>query len=309
MPLYNSKDSLNSGGTGPQGPQGVKGDTGEQGIVGVKGDTGSPGLQGEDGIGGVQGIQGEQGIQGIRGAQGLKGDTGETGEQGSQGLQGTAGSVGLQGIQGNKGNQGDPGTQGIEGAVGIKGDTGDQGLKGDTGDQGLKGDTGDQGLKGDTGATGPAGTGGDSYEYVKCSSAGLPNATTSNRKLPLTEQVSSSAYTVSGDAITVVAAGIYGLTAQMQIRSTSQRLQASAKVYINGVYDGIERGSAYIRNAGTTYDLWPVAFTTVLDLSAGDTVEIYITNVQGASYGSTGTVSYLVDSSGNEIILESKKIS
>ena len=141
------------------------------------------------------------------------------------------------------------------------------------------------------------------FQYLMCSSAGFPS-TNAQTKLPITQQVGDSLFNVASDAITVNGDGVYSISGIVQIQSAAQRLQATVKIFINGVYDGIERGGSYIRNAGTSYAFWGVNFYTVKTLSKNDTIEFYVTNVQGSSYGGGGTANYSVNSSGNEIIIE-----
>ena len=141
------------------------------------------------------------------------------------------------------------------------------------------------------------------FQYIKCSSAGF-SSTNAQTKLPLTQQAGASLFSVASDTVTINGNGVYSISGIVQIQSTAQRLQATVKVFINGAYDGIERGGSYIRNAGTAYDYWGINFYTVKTLSKNDTIEFYVTNVQGASYGGGGSVNYSVNSSGNEIIIE-----
>ena len=141
------------------------------------------------------------------------------------------------------------------------------------------------------------------FQYLKCSSSGIPTTNTQS-KIPLTQNVGGSLFTVSNDSITINGDGVYAISATVQLQSTVQRLQATVKVFVNGIYDGVERGGSYIRNAGTAYDYWSIDFYTLKNLSENDTIEFYINSVQGASYGGSGTTSYSVNNSGNEFIIE-----
>ena len=141
------------------------------------------------------------------------------------------------------------------------------------------------------------------FQYLKCSSSGVASTNT-QAKMPLTQAEGASLFSVASDTVTINGSGVYSIGGTVQVQSAAQRLQATVKIFINGVYDGIERGGSYIRNAGTSYDFWSVNFYTVKTLSKNDTIEFYVTNVQGASYGGGGTANYSVNSSGNEFIIE-----
>lgn len=144
------------------------------------------------------------------------------------------------------------------------------------------------------------------YKFVKCSSLGF-SITNTETKIPLTKENTEAHYTVANDAIAVGGDGIYSLSATVQLQSFELRLQAVLKVYINGVYDGIERGAAYIRNSGASYDFWSIsASAPALELSKNDTVELYVATRTGATYGNQGTLNYSMHNAGNEIILERK---
>lgn len=144
------------------------------------------------------------------------------------------------------------------------------------------------------------------FQYLKCSSAGI-STTNTQSKLPLTEEESGSLFTVSGDTVNINGDGVYAINATVQVQSTVQRLQATLKVFVNGVYDGVERGGSYIRNAGTSYDFWSMNFYTLKTLSSTDTIEFYISAVQGVSYDGTSSLNYSVNSTGNEFIIERRQ--
>jgi len=141
------------------------------------------------------------------------------------------------------------------------------------------------------------------YKFLKCSSTGFAT-TTAETKVPLTKINTEDHYAVASDTITVGGDGVYAFTANIQLQSVELRLQAVLKVYVNGVYDGIERGAAYIRNSGASYDFWSLRAYTVLELNKDDTVELYVDTRTGATYGNQGTFNYSMHNTGNEIIME-----
>jgi len=141
------------------------------------------------------------------------------------------------------------------------------------------------------------------YKLLKCSSTGFAT-TAAETKVPLTKINTEEHYTVASDTITVGGDGVYAFTANIQLQSVELRLQAVLKVYVNGVYDGIERGAAYIRNGGASYDFWSLRGYTVLELNKSDTVELYVATRTGTTYGNNGSLNYSVHNAGNEIIME-----
>jgi len=71
---------------------------------------------------------------------------------------------------------------------------------------------------------------------------------------------------------------------------TTQRPQYVVEIYVNGVATGDQRGGSYIRNAGISYDFWTIEFSSEpFALTDGDTVELRVAQVEGATYGYGGT--------------------
>lgn len=152
------------------------------------------------------------------------------------------------------------------------------------------------------------GGGGSVFDYVKCTSAGLGGGT-GLRKVPLTVLVASenSTYSVASDTITINEGTTHSIYGQVGIKSSVQRPQFVVLIYKNGVYDGIERGSSYIRNSGISYDYWNVEFNTIKNFSATDTIEIYVDQRTGGTRGTSSTSSYEIVAEDTEIIMERKK--
>jgi len=121
---------------------------------------------------------------------------------------------------------------------------------------------------------------------------------------PTTSKLITSIFTLSSNEITVSESAVYAISGNITLESQAQRFQGTVKVFINGVYDGIERGNCYIRNSGTSYDFYAVSFYTVKELSANDVISFEVVGLTGNTYGNASTLSYNIASSGNEIIIE-----
>jgi hypothetical protein len=106
----------------------------------------------------------------------------------------------------------------------------------------------------------------------------------------VSENLPGGEITFSSGVFTVASAGYYRFGAYLTVNSTAQRAQAVAEVYIDGVAVGDQRSGSYIRNAGAAYDWWALEVSPeVFSLSAGQTIEVRVGNVTGASYGYAGT--------------------
>ncbi|MEO1138935.1 MAG: hypothetical protein AAFW87_05710 [Pseudomonadota bacterium] len=237
---------------------------------------------------------------------GTSGGQGPAGPAGPQGDPGPVGPVGPKGDTGDIGPAGPAGPQGDAGDTGVAGPTGPTGPAGPQGQAGAAGPQGDPGNTGPAGPVGPAGPAGDGgggvYTRAMAGTTGVgPHA--SATVVPLTETLADASgdITISGDRITFVTAGEYEIQGQITAQSTAQRVQATVMIYENGTYDGVERGSGYIRNSGTSYDLWPVGFTKLITAAAGDYVQIYTASRQGSSYGTVASVQHNVLTQGTEI--------
>lgn len=247
--------------------------------------------------GGGTGPAGPQGEVGPAGPAGPAGDPGAVGPAGPAGLQGDPGVAGPEGPTGPKGDTGDVGPAGPQGDPGATGAAGPQGLAGPQGPAGPKGDPGE------TGPMGPPGTGGGSvYTRAQAGTTGVANHTAPT-VIPLITDLSdpNGDIDVSGTRITFTTAGEYEVFGQISVLSTAQRLQATVMVYVNGAYDGTERGGSYIRNSGTSYDVWPVGFCKLITAAAGDYIELYTASRQGNAYGTGGSASHSVLAGGTEI--------
>lgn len=97
--------------------------------------------------------------------------------------------------------------------------------------------------------------------------------------------------------------GLYNIKGFIAIASTGTRFQCAAEIYVDGsTEDGIQRGMCYIRNS-STYDFWPVAFDTDLYLLAGQYVEIFVGQTDGATYGYSGSKAGIINGEKSEVIL------
>lgn len=146
--------------------------------------------------------------------------------------------------------------------------------------------------------------GGGSFEFIKCTSAGTSISAGGSLQVPLSQVSTTSNFSLASNQITVVTDGFYAISGNITIESTVQRLQAIVKVYVNGVFDGVERGGCYIRNSSISYDLWGIVYYTVKELSANDVISFEVEQVQS---GSSGVVpNYKIASASNEILMEKR---
>lgn len=138
---------------------------------------------------------------------------------------------------------------------------------------------------GPEGATGPQGPSGGVLEYAKLtktSETESANVTFANRNaVKWDSQVFlSSGYTHStssnNDTVTVNNTGFYDITANIGLENdgaNADRLNAKTSIWINGTEVTSSRGSIYSRgNSGVKN----IKSNTVVSLTAGDTIEVYI---------------------------------
>jgi hypothetical protein len=202
------------------------------------------------------------------GPAGPQGDTGATGEQGAQGTQGPAGPQGPTGPQGATGATGATGADGATGAQGATGPQGPEGPQGATGPAGAAGATGQTGffVENEVGTTSSnlSGTA-NTVQYFALNGSTAPSTTSTNGNLTVNHAATLSGLSVSlsnppgtGDSRTfhvMVDGGASALTCQ-----------------ISG-------------NSATT-----CTFGGSINLTAGQTVNVRMTNGNSNVSGATATV-------------------
>lgn len=100
----------------------------------------------------------------------------------------------------------------------------------------------------------------------------------------------SGEITFSAGVFTVTNAGTFRFGGYICAESAAQRPQFVCEVYVNGTGTGDQRGGAYIRNSGISYDHWTVEVATEpFDLAASDTIELRVGQVTGPTYGYGGS--------------------
>lgn len=205
--------------------------------------------------------------------------------------------------------------QGPTGAAGADGADGDGwtsgAYNGTTGivtflsDDGLGFVTGD--LRGDDGADGADGVPTD-VSYMKRSSTSTMSVTSTPTIIPW--DVSEGDYsgtdiTYASNQFTAVVDGDYRFGGFATAKSAAQRPQAVVEIYIDGVATGFQRGGAYIRNSGVSYDFWTIEFSSEpFNLTAGQTVELRIGLVTGATYGYGGTSTVTLQGDASQVWFE-----
>lgn len=312
------------GAQGPQGLQGPKGDKGDPGDPGPEGIQGVAGPAGADGHSfnyrGAWDVATAYVANDVTFHNGsswiaVANNTGqeptfasaqwdEIAIQGAQGAPGTDGAQGPQGIQGPAGADG---AQGPQGAQGVKGDTGATGATGPQGAQGIQGATGPAGstqLAGltDVDLTGNAdgkvlaynaaaskwkpstpsgGSGGGSSPAAFVGARMTHSVTQTPGAAALafnTVEFDTGGFTGTVNKFTVPATGKYGVIAHAEGSTQTDDTDSYISVRKNGttiVDDGhVPRGAS----GGTS--------TSVLDLAAGDTLEVLQTNIGTINAGS-----------------------
>ena len=271
--LYNTGREGPQGYTGSQGPP--NGYTGSRGI----GYVGSQGLQGPqcppNGYTGSQGIQGNLGYIGSQGSgyigsQGINGVIGYNGSQGSQGIQGYVGSQGIVGYIGSKGDLGYVGSQGIQGY------TGSQGIIGYTGS---KGDLGYTGSKGDLGYTGSIGIG-----YTGSAGYYIQNGTSS---INIPSPNGNAIVTINGVSNTVVFSSSTTIIGDISLGSFHEKL-----------YNGGNVSGTIVPNVNSA---------TIYKYTL--TGDITLNTINNAVTGTSMTIMFTQDATGNRALSSSMKFS
>ena len=285
------------GATGPAGPSG--GATGSTGVVGPRGATG------------VQGNIGPIGATGVRGPLGATGPLGPIGATGVQGNQGNPGPTGtavksrvadLTALFASSNGQTPPGLSAAGDGTIVTDDGsgtadviyawngGTTGTSSDWVEIGaIQGPQGATGVSGAEGATGPAYT----TLYAK---AFMTNANTINggaldafTNYNVLDPASGGNYnqtgfTIATNGITVPQDGLYQITSNCFMQSTTQRASVQTRFSVNGVDQPEIAAMGYIRNSNNHQDT-TVTLTTIIELSASDVI-----NVKFARGAQTGTV-------------------
>ena len=130
-----------------------------------------------------------------------------------------------------------------------------------------------------------------STQAVNGTAASIPWQTEVNEGTEITWTSGANTRLVIGETGTYKIGGFFAVT------STDARAQHAVEIYINGTGTGILRGSAYIRNSGTSWDYWVLEVATEpIELTASDYVEIFIGTTTTTSYafGTNGANSTLV---------------
>ncbi|MEM1337261.1 MAG: hypothetical protein AAGF96_05900 [Bacteroidota bacterium] len=143
------------------------------------------------------------------------------------------------------------------------------------------------------------GGGASVYSFHKRSSTSTSTATP-RHTIPWQTDLESFGSDVNWDPgnntrLTINSNGVYKIGGFITYSSTSQRGQASAEIFINGVSQGIFRGGSYIRNSGTAWDYWSIEISPEpFTLTAGNYIELALVRTSGAggsySTGGSGTI-------------------
>ena len=105
------------------------------------------------------------------------------------------------------------------------------------------------------------------------------------------EDESGSDISYTGGQFVANDTGLYRFGGVITYSSTLARAQVVVEVYVNGVASGIQRGAGYVRNSGVSYDFWALEISSEpMSLTAGDTVEFYVGQVSGTTYGYGGSI-------------------
>lgn len=87
---------------------------------------------------------------------------------------------------------------------------------------------------------------------------------------------------------TIAEDGIYEIGGFFTVREPSiVDLQATVRIYVNGVAEGAYRGGSIISNSGNSWDYWVIELSnTPMKLAAGDYIEFYGQINTGSGYSS-----------------------
>lgn len=119
------------------------------------------------------------------------------------------------------------------------------------------------------------------------------------------EDQSEADITFDGTKFVINQPGSYTFGGTITAYSTAQRAQTGAEVYINGAPTGVTLSTNYIRNSGTSWDFWPTPLAEVpFQLNETDTVELYVYQVTGGTYGPSGSVSVTLTGNKSEVWLK-----
>jgi len=198
------------------------------------------------------------------------------------------------GGSGDKGDKGDPGAAGDKGETGTTGDKGDKGAAGDKGDKGEastvpgpQGDKGDVGAKGDAGTSGTSGAKGEpgalggavAYSeihdaFVTPSTLNLTTSFTGWNTGGFGETNNVTHTSGSGpdpDQFEIIETGVYQFVGSFAIQSSVNNSEITAAIFINGVED---TDTTTTRSFGSNNTSGSFTITDLLDLTAGDVVDI-----------------------------------
>lgn len=203
---------------------------------------------------------------------------------GSQGPQGIPGPTGPQGIPGPAG--GPAGPQGIPGPVGA---TGPQGGIGAAGPQGIPGATGPQGIPGPTGPTSP----------VPISAFRAENNT--DQEVSINTEVviafPNVIFDLAGEYVlpntfTPTITGVYSLSVSaFFLATTPGSAVIRISFHVNGAFRSYYITEVQPRAAGQAV-IDTTAFTTILQLQAGDLVTVRFLSTQAGTIQNDGNATY-----------------
>ncbi|MES5896557.1 hypothetical protein [Bacillus cereus group sp. RP43] len=195
---------------------------------------------------------------------GTQGPTGPTGEQGVPGTQGPTGPTGEQGVPGTQGSTGPTGEQGVPGTQGSTGPTGEQGVPG---------------IQGSTGPTGPVPQ--SAFRAVN----GSPQTIGTNFTLVGfdTEEFDLNNEYIPGNVSLFIPKqdGVYLIEASIgvTVETTEPTFTIAIVIFLNS--SPIQVKNNFINSNAINI----VAVSSILQLQAGDTVQIF------AASGEIGTIS------------------
>ena len=131
--------------------------------------------------------------------------------------------------------------------------------------------------------------------YMKRSSTSTLSVTSTPTIIPwdtLSEDQSGADISYNGSNQFVAEVdGDYRLGGFVTVQSSALRAQIALEIYVNGSATGFQRSGAYIRNSGSSYDFWALELSgEPFPLTAGDTVELRVGQVTGATYGYGGAL-------------------
>jgi len=268
--------------SGPTGPTGSIGPTGGAGPTGAAGPTGSSGPTGSAGPTGAAGAAGPTGPTGNVGPTGSIGNTGPTGPTGAAstvaGPTGAAGPTGPTGATGAASTVAGPtGPTGTQGNVGPTGPTGSTGaastVPGPTGPTGNTGNSGPTGPTGGVGPTGPGGALGSYGLFISTANQASGGSNVANL-VALDTTVRSSYITNSSGTMTFTSTGKYQITTELAASNFSGA-NPVFRSWLSQNGTNVANSLQDIQLLGGSGNVFMTACTWILDVTAGDTVQVY----------------------------------